>query len=72
MTASYCPTDKKLVLPHIHVLTGIRRSGKSSLFQLIINHLMDEGVNPREILTLNMDEPIFTPVWSNPAEIYGL
>ena len=63
---------KKMVLPHIHVLTGIRRSGKSSLFQLIINHLIDEGVNPREILTLNMDEPIFTPVWSNPAGIYGM
>jgi predicted AAA+ superfamily ATPase len=61
---------KKLVLPHVHVLTGIRRSGKSSLFRLIVNHLMDSGVNPREILLLNMDEPLFTPVWSTPAEIY--
>lgn len=39
---------KKLVLPHVHVLTGIRRSGKSSLFRLIVNHLMDSGVNPRD------------------------
>ncbi len=60
----------KLVLPHVHVLTGIRRSGKSSLFRLIVNHLIDNGVNPREVLTLNMDEPLFTPVWTNPAEIY--
>lgn len=61
---------EKLVLPHIHVLTGIRRSGKSSLFRLIMNHLMENGVNPREILTLNLDEPIFTPIWSNSAQIY--
>ena len=60
---------EKLVLPHIHVLTGIRRSGKSSLFRLIMNHLMENGVNPREILTLNLDEPIFTPIWSNSAQI---
>jgi len=63
---------KKIVLPHIHVLTGIRRSGKSSLFQLIINHLIDEGVNPHEVLILNMDEPLFTPIWSNPAGIYRI
>ena len=70
VTPSY---DEKMCIrdsPHIHVLTGIRRSGKSSLFRLIINHLMENGVNPREILTLNLDEPIFTPIWSNSAQIY--
>lgn len=51
----------KKELPHIQVLTGIRRSGKSSIFRLLINDLLDR-VDPREILVLNMDEPAFTPI----------
>jgi predicted AAA+ superfamily ATPase len=61
---------KKKELPHIQVLTGIRRSGKSTIFKLMINDLMDAGVNPKEILLLNMDEPFFTSLWSNAAALY--
>lgn len=63
---------RKQEMPHIHVLTGVRRSGKSTLFRLLINELTDAGVDPRRILVLNMDEPIFTPLWNNPAGIYGV
>ncbi|MDR0749295.1 MAG: ATP-binding protein [Tannerellaceae bacterium] len=61
---------KKKDLPHIQVLTGIRRSGKSTIFRLMINDLMDAGTNPKEILLLNMDEPFFTSLWTNAAGLY--
>ena len=61
---------KRKSLPHIQILTGIRRSGKSTIFRLMINDLLAEGVNPKEIFLLNVDEPIFTPLWNNASDIY--
>ncbi|MDR0865656.1 MAG: ATP-binding protein [Candidatus Symbiothrix sp.] len=61
---------KKKNLPHIQVLTGIRRSGKSAIFRLMINDLMDSRINPKEILLLNLDEPVFTNLWNNVSELY--
>jgi predicted AAA+ superfamily ATPase len=50
-----------LVLPHIIALVGVRRSGKSTLARQIINHLMrDNGVSPRNILFLNLENPAFS------------
>ncbi|MDR2564031.1 MAG: ATP-binding protein [Prevotellaceae bacterium] len=63
---------RKKDLPHIQVLTGIRRSGKSSIFRLMINDLIDGGADPKSILILNLDEPIFTFVWENVAELYKI
>lgn len=57
-------------LPQIQVLTGIRRSGKSTLFHLLINDLLVDGVDPKSILLLNMDEPMFTSIWDNAAGLY--
>lgn len=42
---------KKKELPHIQVITGIRRSGKSSIFRIMINDLMENQVNPKEIFS---------------------
>jgi predicted AAA+ superfamily ATPase len=61
---------KKKDLPHIQVLTGIRRSGKSTVFRLMINDLINSGANPKEILLLNVDEPFFTFLWENAAGLY--
>jgi predicted AAA+ superfamily ATPase len=61
---------QKRDLPHIQVLTGIRRSGKSAIFKLMINDLIDTGVNPKEILLLNLDEPVFTSIWNNVSQLY--
>ena len=48
-----------LATRHIQVLQGIRRSGKSTLFKLLINELI-KSINPKEILYLNLDDP-----WQN-------
>lgn len=40
----------------ILVLKGIRRSGKSSLLKLIIQQLLEDGVNPLNILFINLED----------------
>lgn len=50
-----------LDLPHILSLVGVRRAGKSTLARQAINHLMGKkGVNPRNILFLNLETPQFS------------
>jgi len=56
---------------HIQILTGIRRSGKSSLFAMLINELLEEN-NSKSILKLNLDNPLFFEIWDNPASLYKL
>lgn len=50
-------------LPHIQILTGVRRCGKSTVFKLLINDLMGSGVPPKAILNINLDAPVFIPFW---------
>lgn len=42
------------------IITGVRRSGKSSLFSLIIQELFKSGINRNQILFLNFEEPQFS------------
>jgi predicted AAA+ superfamily ATPase len=56
---------------HIQVLQGIRRSGKSSLFKLIINFLA-EKIDSKEILYINLDDPFFMKYSSNPEGFYEI
>ena len=44
--------DKQL----IKVVTGIRRCGKSTLFELYQEHLRSEGVPDRQILSINLED----------------
>jgi predicted AAA+ superfamily ATPase len=62
---------KKCATRHIQVLSGIRRGGKSSLFRLLINHLMTK-TDPKSILFLSMDDPLYYEVWNNPSALYGV
>jgi predicted AAA+ superfamily ATPase len=62
---------RKLQTKHIQILTGIRRSGKSSIFRMLINELMQQ-TNPKSILLLNMDDPLYFEIWENPGAFYGI
>ena len=56
---------------HIQVLQGIRRSGKSSLFKLMINHL-SKNTDPQKILYINLDDPFFTKYSNDPTSFYEI
>ena len=47
--------DKEL----IKVVTGIRRCGKSTLFDIYINYLLQNGVKEEQIIRLNLEDPVF-------------
>jgi len=60
-----------LNLEEIQVVTGIRRSGKSTLLQTMINHLSKEH-DPKSILYINFDDPNFTEIYSDAKLIYNV
>ncbi len=41
------------------VLKGVRRSGKSTLLAQIVDALLRRGIDQRQVLRLNMEEPLF-------------
>lgn len=41
--------------PLIKVVTGMRRSGKSTIMQLLVKHLVESGVNPERTVFINME-----------------
>ena len=43
----------------IKVITGIRRCGKSTLFDLFINHLLENNVPEQNIIKINFESPDF-------------
>lgn len=47
--------DKEL----IKVVTGIRRCGKSTLFELYIDYLLKNGVEKEQIIQINLEDPIY-------------
>lgn len=61
----------KLHLRQIQVLKGIRRSGKTTIFKLIINHL-SRTVDSKSILYINLDDPYFGDLCSDSKKLYSL
>lgn len=47
--------DKEL----IKVVTGIRRCGKSTLFDIYTDYLLSHGVSEKQIIRLNLEDPIY-------------
>ena len=43
----------------IKVITGVRRCGKSTLFDLFITELKKEGIRDEQIIRLNLEDPIY-------------
>ncbi|MCX6052337.1 MAG: ATP-binding protein [Campylobacterales bacterium] len=56
---------------HIQVLQGVRRSGKSTLFKLLINSI-SKSVDPHEILYVNLDDPFFIKYSNDAASFYEI
>ena len=50
------PRDKYLDIKQIIVLTGLRRVGKTTLIKLIIEEIINQGVLPKYILYLSLDD----------------
>lgn len=63
---------KHLNLKEIQVITGIRRCGKSTLLQTLINALMEQKVPPQSILYINFDDPHYTSTWADAKQLYDI
>ena len=61
---------KKKNLRHVQILTGVRRCGKSTIFKLLINDLLATGIEGKEILVLNLDDPQFIPFWDSSSKLF--
>lgn len=62
----------KIAIEEILILLGIRRSGKSTLFKMIINHLLDKQIDPNKILYVNFDDPFFTDLYDDAKKLYSI
>ncbi len=49
---------KLLDIKEIICITGVRRCGKSTVLYQIIDHLIENGIAPTNILYFNLDEPL--------------
>ncbi len=58
-------------LKQIEAIQGIRRSGKSTIFKLLINHL-SKTVNAKEILYVNLDDPFFIPFANDATKFHNI
>lgn len=63
---------KKKNMRHVQILTGVRRCGKSTVFKLLINDLLQTGIDGKSILVLNLDDPQFIPFWDDSAKLYSI
>ena len=64
-------TINRLKLQEIQVVTGIRRAGKSTLLETLINQLAKKQ-DPQSILYINFDDPNYTTVRADARQIYDI
>lgn len=48
---------KSLGTPHIKDITGVRQSGKTTIFYQVAEHLTSQGVRAKDIIFLKFDYP---------------
>ncbi len=58
--------DKKI----IKVITGIRRCGKSTLLNMFQGYLMENGVEERQIISINFEDFAYEELWE-PKALYA-
>ena len=46
-------------LREVTIIVGVRRSGKSTLMFQMVDHLLKKGVNPKQILFVNLEDKKF-------------
>lgn len=51
----------------IKVLTGVRRCGKSYVLQMFREHLLESGIEPKQIMYINFEHPDTDPLKTAPA-----
>jgi predicted AAA+ superfamily ATPase len=51
---------KSMEVREVKIITGIRRSGKSTLFYQLINSLLNKGVEPEHILLINFEDDVLS------------
>jgi len=62
---------ERLELKQIEAIQGIRRSGKSTMFKLLINHL-SKKINSKQILYINLDDPFFIPFTNDATKFHDM
>ena len=53
----------------IKVITGVRRCGKSTLMEMFIEHLLKQGVDKKNIISINFEDYDFYDL-RNPSKLY--
>ncbi len=57
----------------IKIISGVRRSGKSSILNILIDQLIfDKKVSPQSILFLNFDSFVFIPCYKRVQNLYEI
>ena len=63
LRAGYITALKPLIgKPHIKIITGIRRSGKSTVLQLLREELLLQGVSPEQIKAINFESFVYAEI----------
>lgn len=49
--------SESMDLPHVAVITGLRRAGKTTILYQLVDDLLQRGVAPKDILLVNLEDP---------------
>ena len=53
---SYALLEKSIAIKEITIITGVRRSGKSTIMYQMIQNLLQQGIEPKQILFVNFED----------------